>query len=809
MSIPAKLGKYDILRELGQGAMGIVYEGRDPVIDRRVAIKTLKREQLERSEADEVIARFKREAQAAGRLNHPNVVAIYEYGEMSGEEADGTAFIAMEFVQGRELKDAFDSDERIALPLVGRIMGQLLDALEHAHRNGVVHRDIKPANIILLTDGTVKVADFGVARIESSNLTQAGTVMGTPSYMSPEQFMGQTVDGRSDLFSAGVVLYQLLTGEKPFTGALTTIMHKVLKEDPPWPSVLNVHVPARLDAVVKRAMAKRPEDRFQSAAEFRRALDAALAGAQADDDATMVNLGDAALSDATLATATIAGAPPAAQTDATLQQPARPPVSAAPASGAAAPRPDTPPTMPPPVARPASSRAPIAVAVTAALVAVAAGGWLLTRPAPEAPAAPPPTAPVAAEPATAAPVAVTPAPALDPGVAVISAIGLADPSDPKLADNPAAVTQALREDARRQILEKAVALFVDPKSVNAHYDALQARLLDRSGDFIQAVLEEGPPQLGKDGLMAGQVRAAVKVRQVQKSLNQMSQDERVDFIRNNGDPKIAVAVASRWAEGDPNAPAQRSALAENTLKQHIQGFGFRTWNDDANAAQNADFTVDSEVRFKRLSARMPASGLVVEKVVLTSWTVRCTDRKTGEEVYLNTAVPEGTSWASEEKALADIGKRVGEQFSRDFFLSHFHFTARRVALQLTGLPGEDVAGSLLREIASMRAVLGAEVKMLGRDSAAFVVDMSGGLADTGQNVQAGILMPLSRKLGRNCLSVAASSQDAVTLAFDAGCATPDMLARLQTLPPAALMEAAPSRRQAVVSNPDTLKKISM
>ncbi|MCP4635823.1 MAG: serine/threonine protein kinase [Methyloversatilis sp.] len=805
MSIPAKLGKYDILRELGQGAMGIVYEGRDPVIDRRVAIKTLKREQLERSEADEVIARFKREAQAAGRLNHPNVVAIYEYGE----EADGTAFIAMEFVQGRELKDAFDSDERIALPLVGRIMGQLLDALEHAHRNGVVHRDIKPANIILLADGTVKVADFGVARIESSNLTQAGTVMGTPSYMSPEQFMGQTVDGRSDLFSAGVVLYQLLTGEKPFTGALTTIMHKVLKEDPPWPSVLNVHVPARLDAVVKRAMAKRPEDRFQSAADFRRALDAALTGAPADEDATMVNLGDATLSDATLATATMASAPPAAQADSTLQQPARPPVSAAPASGAAAPRPDTPPTMPPPAARPAPSRAPIAVAVTAALLAVAAGGWLLTRPAPEAPAAPPPTAPVATEPAAAAPVAVTPAPALDPGVAVISAIGLADPSDPKLADNPAAVTQALREDARRQILEKAVALFVDPKSVNAHYDALQARLLDRSGDFIQAVLEEGPPQLGKDGLMAGQVRAAVKVRQVQKSLNQMSQDERVDFIRNNGDPKIAVAVTSRWAEGDPGAPAQRSALAENTLKQHIQGFGFRTWNDDANAAQNADFTVDSEVRFKRLSARLPASGLVVEKVVLTSWTVRCTDRKTGEEVYLNTAVPEGTSWPSEEKALADIGRRVGEQFSRDFFLSHFHFTARRVALQLTGLPGEDVAGSLLREIASMRAVLGAEVKTLGRDSAAFVVDMSGGLVDTGQNVQAGILMPLSRKLGRNCLSVAASSQDAVTLAFDAGCATPDMLARLQTLPPAALMEAAPSRRQAVVSNPDTLKKISM
>jgi len=799
VSIPARLGKYDILRELGQGAMGIVYEGRDPVIDRRVAIKTLKREQLERSEADEVIARFKREAQAAGRLNHPNVVAIYEYGE----EADGTAFIAMEFVQGRELKDAFDSDERISLSTVGRVMDQLLDALEHAHRNGVTHRDIKPANIILLADGTVKVADFGVARIESSNLTQAGTVMGTPSYMSPEQFMGQTVDGRSDLFSAGVVLYQLLTGEKPFTGALTTIMHKVLKEDPPWPSVLNVHVSPRIDAVVKRAMAKRPEDRFQSAAEFRRALDAALSAPVADDDATVVSLDDddatvlSATPDATLQTARMP-APPAVE-------PAPPP-QPAPATARTTAETASPAT--PPVA---VKRNPMLIAAAVAALLIAGGAWMYlggsAEPAPSA------AAPLAAEP-DAAPVAVAlppPAPAatLDPGVAIISAIGLADPGDPRLANDRNALTQAMRDDARRQILEKAVALFVDPKSVNAHYDVLQARLLDRSGDFIQAVLEEGPAQLGKDGLMSGEVRAAVRVRQVQKSLNQMSQDERVEFIRNNGDPKIAVTVSSLWPDGDPTAPPLRSQLAENTLKQHIQGFGFRTWNDEAGTGQNADFAIDGEVRFKRLSVRLAASGLVIDKVVLTSWTVRCTDRKSGEEVYLNTEVPEGTSWTSEEKALADIGKRVGEQFSREFFLSHFHFTARKVALQLTGLPGEEVAGSLLREIASLRAVLATEVKSLGSERAEFVVDMSGGLADAGQNVQAGILMPLSRKLGRNCLSVASSTPDAVTLSFDPACAAPDMVAKLQTLPPAGLMEASPSRREAVVHSPELRKRISI
>ncbi|MBU0602948.1 MAG: protein kinase [Gammaproteobacteria bacterium] len=809
MAIPARLGKYEILRELGQGAMGIVYAGRDPVIDRQVAIKTLKREQLERSEADEVIARFKREAQAAGRLNHPNVVAIYEYGE----EADGTAFIAMEFVQGRELKEVFDADERVSLPMVGRIMGQLLAALEHAHRNGVTHRDIKPANIIMLADGTVKVADFGVARLESSNLTQAGTVMGTPSYMSPEQWTGQTVDGRSDLFSAGVVLYQLLTGEKPFTGALTTIMHKVLKEDPTWPSVLNVHVHPQLDAVVRKALAKRPDDRFQDAAQFRSALDAALAAPAtvpaADEDATVVTPVDP--------DTTRIGANADADADATVQSAPRKP---APATTAPAypetPAPSSATRQTPPPTTLATARRPLVPLLggIAALIVLATAGWMFVRG--DGAQEPADTPTVAMTEPAGAPAAAAPPPAAqadtlptDPGVTIISAIGLADPQDPRFTDDRNALAQALRDDARRQILEKAVALFVDPKSVNANYAALQDRLLDRSGDFIQAVLKETQPELGKDGLMSGEVRAAVRVRQVQKSLNQMSQDERIDFIRNNGDPKIAVAVSSRWADGDPAAPAQRSALAENTLKQHIQSFGFRTWNDEAGSAQTADFTIDGEVRFKRLRATLAASGLTIEKVVLTSWTVRCTDRKSGEEVYLNTQVPEGMSWGSEEKALGDIGKQVGEQFSRNFFLSHFHFTARKVALELRGLPGQDVAGSLLREIASMRAVLGADASALDDTHADIAVNMSGGLADIVQNVQAGILMPLSRKLGRNCLNVASSGTDRVTLDFDPACKTPEMLTRLQTLPPAAFLEAAPARREDVVRNPETLKRISI
>jgi serine/threonine-protein kinase len=199
---------------------------------------------------------------------------VYEYGE----DADGTAYIAMEYVEGRELKDYFDQHENFPLPEVVRIMGEILDALGHAHENGIVHRDVKPANIFLLKDGRVKFCDFGIARIESSNLTQVGSVLGSPAYMSPEQFMGQRVDGRSDLFSAGVMLYQFLTGEKPFLGQLTTIMHKVLKEEPIPPSELNFQVTPAFDAVVRKSMAKRPDDRYQNAGEFAAALRAALSG---------------------------------------------------------------------------------------------------------------------------------------------------------------------------------------------------------------------------------------------------------------------------------------------------------------------------------------------------------------------------------------------------------------------------------------------------------------------------------------------------------------------------------------------------
>jgi len=265
------LGKYAIKRTLGRGAMGTVYEGWDPAIARRVAIKTVKLPDHADPETEEALARFRREAQAAGRLHHPNIVGVFDYGE-----TNDLAYIVMEYVDGPSLKALMDKQERFALADAVHVMEGLLAGLQFSHERGVVHRDIKPANVVLTGDGQAKIADFGIARIESSSITQAGTLLGTPAYMSPEQFMGQVVDARTDIYSSGVLLYQLLTGERPFEGGMSAIMHKALNTDPPLPSQLSVTAPPSFDEVVRRAMAKRPEDRFPSAKAFAEAIRAAM-----------------------------------------------------------------------------------------------------------------------------------------------------------------------------------------------------------------------------------------------------------------------------------------------------------------------------------------------------------------------------------------------------------------------------------------------------------------------------------------------------------------------------------------------------
>jgi serine/threonine protein kinase len=262
-----RFGRYEILAELGRGAMGVVYKARDPKINRLVAVKTISLAGQPPEDEQEYRERFHREAEAAGRLSHPGIVTIFDVGE---EPETRAPYIVMEFVGGQSLDKLLSSEDR-KLPLEAalQLTHELAEALDCAHGQGVVHRDLKPANILLTEEGHAKIADFGIAKLNLANHTLAGRALGTPAYMSPEQLNGEAVDGRSDLFSLGVVLYTILTGYRPFQGnSALTVSYKVVNRDPIPATVLDTELPQALDYIISRAMAKDPAQRYQRGMEM-------------------------------------------------------------------------------------------------------------------------------------------------------------------------------------------------------------------------------------------------------------------------------------------------------------------------------------------------------------------------------------------------------------------------------------------------------------------------------------------------------------------------------------------------------------
>jgi len=259
-----KLGRYEIVGELGKGAMGIVYCARDPLLDRTVAIKTINME-LAQEEKKEYEARFYQEAKAAGGLNHPNIVIIYDIGK-----SGNIAYMAMELLQGKELKTLMSKATALPVAYAVDVAAQIAEGLGYAHEHGIVHRDIKPANIMIVRGELVKITDFGIARMRSANVqTQVGTVLGSPRYMSPEQVAGKRAEPRSDTFSLGAIIYEMLTGRPPFNGEdVTSVMFQILNFMPPPPSALNAEVPEMLDFIIAKALAKASADRYANASEL-------------------------------------------------------------------------------------------------------------------------------------------------------------------------------------------------------------------------------------------------------------------------------------------------------------------------------------------------------------------------------------------------------------------------------------------------------------------------------------------------------------------------------------------------------------
>jgi serine/threonine-protein kinase len=268
MGTPTTVGRYEIIEELGRGAMGIVYRAKDPAIDRVVALKTIISAALASPQGAEFRERFYREARTAGGLTHPGIVSMFDVGEHQG-----MPYLVMEFVSGKTLAESSRAGERLSVDRVCEFGGQIADALAFAHHHGVVHRDIKPANILLTSGGfsvqRTKITDFGVAKLAEGQTTLTGQMLGTPAFMPPEQFIGGPIDGRSDIFSLGVVLYWMVTGERPFPGeSISSVSYKVVHTDPIPPSKLNPLLPPRLENVILRCLAKNPDSRFQSGHEL-------------------------------------------------------------------------------------------------------------------------------------------------------------------------------------------------------------------------------------------------------------------------------------------------------------------------------------------------------------------------------------------------------------------------------------------------------------------------------------------------------------------------------------------------------------
>jgi predicted Ser/Thr protein kinase len=472
MSSPKTIGRYEILEELGHGAMGTVYRAKDPAMDRVVALKTIISVAIISQQGSEFRERFYREARAAGRLAHPGIVPVFDVGEH-----EGLPYLVMEFINGRTLADSVKAGERLTLERVCEIGQQLAEALGYAHQHGVIHRDIKPANILLTSLETYKIerpkiTDFGVAKLAAGQITLTGQMLGTPAFMPPEQFTGAPVDGRADLFSLGVILYWMATGEQPFPGeTMTSVSYKVVHTDPIPPTKLNPSIPPKLESIILKCLAKSPDARYQTGEDLARDL-AELRGIHT------TNLQRTALrvqSPVPAQASTIDFGSQATVLNASV-------VPQQATAGVAAPR-----------------RNNLLVAVVAiGLAAVAAVGWLTLRPREKA--IPKETSPIAVAPPSGAAIAPTsPVPAALPPPAVAPVpkpVAAAPPANADKAPIAAAATPSAPKPPKETKpanaapkLPRVAAVDFDPKSLDANTNAKLKIDLPRVPDALAFTVE--------------------------------------------------------------------------------------------------------------------------------------------------------------------------------------------------------------------------------------------------------------------------------------------------------------------------------
>jgi len=391
---------------------------------------------------------------------------------------------------------------------------------------------------------------------------------------------------------------------------------------------------------------------------------------------------------------------------------------------------------------------------------------------------------------------------------IVSAEGLADPEAQIYQKDRGLLIDDLRTDARRQVIEKAVGTMVDSSTLMENYILVHDRVMTHSQGLIKKVIKESQPWQGDDGFMHLLLKAEVYLSDIRNSLKELSRASRIDLIKQQGNPKIEVRIEVRDAKRSGLNNSERSFVAENLLKEHFSKFGYRVWSEGETGVSSADFSVTGEARFKALSARLKASGLTITKHVLTSWSVKCLNLNTGQEIYFNNQIPKEKSWTDEDAALADIGALIGQEFSEGFFTNHLMVPSKIFSLHVRGLPNYDTAMMLKKEFIGLRQVLNVDFREFNADGESlFEVDYSGDRNNFMTAISASLVDPLNQKLGKKAFRLRSARGSVVQLDFASEMSPQEITTAFDGQLPASLFTAAPERLGELIKDESTREKL--
>ena len=416
---------------------------------------------------------------------------------------------------------------------------------------------------------------------------------------------------------------------------------------------------------------------------------------------------------------------------------------------------------------------------------------------------------------------------------IVSAEGLADPKADTYQRDKGKLIDALRQDAKRQVLEKAVGSYVVSSTLVENYTLIHDKILTRTKGLIKRVIKESTPWKGQDGFMHMLLKAEVYLSPIKDALQVMSRDERISLLKDYGNPKISVAITIRDAKRGSKIEPERSPIAENILKERFSKFGYRVWSEEeskrlkvefaeramlANQVDTtisvthlkaSDFSIRGEVKFKSLTATLQASGLTITKYVLTSWTIKCINNNTAEEVYFNNKVPRNQSWSDEDAAMDDIGKLIGEQFSKGFFENHLMRTTRIFQLQVIGLPDYDTGILFKKEMIGLRPVMNVDFRNFDAQGISlYEIDFAGSRGNFTDIINDTVIKPLNRKFRENIFKVISVQGDVIRVNFRTNSNIEILLARFNSNPPASLSAASPARIEALAQTDKTMIQVA-